>query len=31
MIKEALIGLVAGLVVVAAITGTKKVISLFKR
>ncbi|WGQ09203.1 DUF808 domain-containing protein [Pedobacter gandavensis] len=31
MIKEALIGLVAGLVVVAAITGTKKVIFLFKR
>lgn len=31
MIKEALIGLVAGLAVVAAITGTKKVISLFKR
>ncbi|MCX2452211.1 DUF808 domain-containing protein [Pedobacter sp. PLR] len=31
MIKEALIGFVAGLVVVAATTGTKKVISLLKR
>lgn len=30
MIKEALIGLVAGLIVVAAITATKKVISLVK-